>query len=324
MPYPVRSPAMPTTPFRSEHEALAASVRGLVQGPLAEAAEAAERGEAPLPQALVRCRDVGLFDLAGDALAVTAAAWELGRLRSAGLARMLLDTILTSDLGLDPLDGYVAVAADAQVEVTADGASAHLPFVAGAAAASRCLVLDSGVVVELAGATVAALADAHALRGSAPAAVTLAAAPFERLVLDAGAVSRWELARAAAAVSGAWRTWEDACGYAAQRHAFGRPIARFQVNRHALAAAATKLTAAEALVHDTAAAFAAGAGADTAVPLLYAATTAAEVADCALQLHGGNGYTSAFDVSRAWRDAREASVRSVHLRRRVARTQGRP
>jgi alkylation response protein AidB-like acyl-CoA dehydrogenase len=315
--YPLRSPAMPTTPFSPEHEALGNSVRRLVDGSLAQMAADAERGARNHRDGLQRCDDLGLFDL-DDVLAEVAAAAELGRLRSTGFVRVVLDTMLTSALGLRPLERWVAVVRSAELSVVDGSATGTLPFVAGGAFATAVVVLDPGAVVDLTDARVETLPDAHALRGAAPAAVTVDAASTPAGAVDAAAVRRWELTLAAAAVGAGWQQWHDAAAYAQQREAFGRPIARFQVNRHALAAMATRLTAAEALVHDVAFALARGHDADPAAAVLYAATTGVEVADRALQLHGGYGYTTDFDVARAWRDARALRIDSRRLHDRLS------
>lgn len=310
---------MPTTPFTAEHTALADSVRRLVDGPLAAAAVPAEAGALPEANVLQRCDEVGLFSLGDDILAATAVAQELGRLRSGGLVRVVLDSMLTAALGLRPVARFVAVVAEGAVDVSAAGASGVLPFVPGGTFAARVLVLHAAVLVDLAGVSREAASQAHALRGSAPASIQLEGVPCERVDIDPAAVARWELGLAAAAAAGGWQTWRDARDYAGQRHAFGRPIGRFQVNRHALADGAARLTAAEALVHEAAYALSLGDDVSTALPLLYATTAAADVADRALQLHGGNGYTTAFDVARSWRDARAGTTGASDLRERIVR-----
>ena len=311
---------MPTTPFSSEHEALADSVRRLVEGPLADSAAAAERGGAIHRDVVGRCADLGLFEL-DDVLAQVAAAQALGRLRSGGLVRVVLDTMLAAAAGLAPTGGFVAVASDARVTVRHGALWGALPFVAGGSFAQRLLLPGVGAVVDLAAARIEPLVDPHALRGAAPAAVTFDATPYAPVEVEIGALHRWELSQAAAAVGAGWLAWDDAHRYAQEREAFGRPIGRFQVNRHALADAATALTAAEALVHDTAHAIAGGRDADPAPALLFAGQAAVAVADRALQLHGGYGYTTEFDLARAWRDARAVQVRSGRLRNRIT-TQG--
>ena len=313
---------MPTAPFDTEHDALRDTVRRLVEGPLAAAATGAESGATPHLDAARRCAEIGLFEL-GDPLAEVAAAEELGRLRSGGLTAYLLDAMLASALLPQAPPGTVAIAVDDTVEAKDGRATGELPFVTGGAVATTCIVLDSGVAIDLAeGCTVTPAADAYALRGGAVATIAALRAPAETLDIPPAALGTAALLQAAAAVAGSWLVWADAKEYAQQRTAFGRPIGRFQVNRHAIAELATKLTAAEALVHDIAWRRAKGEDAATAAVRLYAGRVAEEVADRALQLHGGYGYTTAFDVARSWRDA--AALRLGDERRRRRIEQGAP
>ena len=304
---------MPTTPFSSEHEALRDVVRRLVQGPLVDAAAAAEAGATDIATALKQCADLGLLDL-GDVLADVVVAQELGRLRSGGLVARLLDAMTTTPLGLPG----TAVVRSAQVSVDHTGTNGLLPFVVGGRTATHCLLLERAVVLDLGGAVVAPAERAHAWRGAAAAAVTLDGAPTTPIELPPDTAARAELREAAAAVGSAQQTLQETMAYAQQREAFGRPIARFQVNRHGLADAATKVVAAEALVHDTAWALANGAPIETAGVRLYVGRVANEVADRAVQMHGGYGYTSAFDASRAWRDAHALRAGDDERRRRLA------
>jgi len=173
----------------------------------------------------------------------------------------------------------------------------------GAAALYLCHTAAPGWIPT---ATPAALGHASAGRTD----VTLDGVPAIRLGLSAEAVQRaldrLRLMTAAAAVSGAWRTWERTRDYALEREAFGRPIARFQVNRHALAEAAGRLTAARQLVHE--AAWRLGTGREDrsliAAARRYATSTVMGVTDTCLQLYGGYGYAMEYDVQRDWRDAR--------------------
>ena len=306
---------MPTTPFATEHAELRASVRRLVDGPLEALAAEAETGGTPHAEVLARCAALGVFDL-DDVFAEVAVAAELGRLRSTGLALVVLDGMLTTSLSLPRLD--TAVARDASAAVTERGADADLSFVVGGQLAAQVLVLDQHVVVSLDGATVEALERPLSLRGSAPAGITVRGATYDKVEVSPRMLRRAELREAAAAVRAAERTWSDAVTYAQQREVFGRPVSKFQVNRHALAEAATKIKAAESLVHDTAFAVSRDPDADTAAARLYAGRVYAEVADRALQLHGGYGYTSDFDVQRAWRDARSLRAGDLTLRARLS------
>ena len=305
---------MPTTPFTSEHEALRDVVRRLVDGPLAEVAQVAETGVTDIDAALQQCASLGLFEL-DDILAQTVVAQELGRLRSGGLVARLLAAMTTAPLGLDD----TAVVREAHVSVDHTGTNGVLPFVVGGQTAQRCLLLERAVVLDLDGAIVEPAERAHAWRGAAAARITLDGAPTQPLDLPPSVAAHAELHEAAAAVGTSQRTFEEATTYAQQREAFGRPIGRFQVNRHGLADAATKITAAESLVHDVAWALSRGDAADTAAARLYAGRLANEVADHAVQLHGGSGYTTAFDASRAWRDAHALRAGDDERRRRLAR-----
>ena len=314
--YPVACPPMPTSPFAEEHETLRATVRRLVDDRLAGLATAAEHGAPVHGEVLELCSDaLGL----GDPLADVVVAEELGRLRSGGLVALLLDAALLADLGVDPT--HAAVAHRGELVVSGVTARGHLPMVVGGALAQRVLVLGAQVVIEVPPAGRAAPArEPHGLRGGGLADVTLELAPCRAVEIDDELLRRAELREAAAAVAGAWQTFDDARRYAGERTAFGRPIGTFQVNRHALAELATWLTAAEALVHDAAWALASRGGAtarDTAAARLFAGRTARQVADMSLQLHGGYGYTMDFDVQRAWRDARALALGDTARRTRV-------
>ena len=116
----------------------------------------------------------------------------------------------------------------------------------------------------------------------------------ERLVIAAGVVSM------------AQEALELALDHVRTRHAFGQPLARFQVIQHRLADMASQLEAARQLVYWAAWRLQNGLDAtrDVMMAKLVAARTAFEIADEALQLHGGYGYTLEYDVQRIWRDVR--------------------
>src|ERR671925_98146 len=111
---------------------------------------------------------------------------------------------------------------------------------------------------------------------------------------------------AAGAVASAQHLFDRTLRYATERHAFGRPIGRFQAIRHKFAEMATKIEAARQLTYTTAWRFA-----NSEYPVreismakLYAARMACEVADECLQIHGGAGYMKEDGIQRAWRDLR--------------------
>ena len=121
----------------------------------------------------------------------------------------------------------------------------------------------------------------------------------------------WELqgerlVGAAGAIAGARRTFEAALAYAGQRTTFGKPIGRHQAVRHSLAEMATEIEAAQQLVYS--AAWKVDRGEypvrEISMAKLLTGEVAWMVADRALQVYGGYGYTAESPVSRAWRDAR--------------------
>lgn len=116
----------------------------------------------------------------------------------------------------------------------------------------------------------------------------------ERLLL---AVTACEIARMA---------WEAAVDWSRQREAFGRPIGRFQVNRHKLAEMATQVQAASTFAWSVAARSRLGRATmgDAAMAKNVATDTCSRVVDDAVQLHGGHGFMRGTLVERLYRDAR--------------------
>ncbi|MEW6275804.1 MAG: acyl-CoA dehydrogenase family protein [Bacillota bacterium] len=121
---------------------------------------------------------------------------------------------------------------------------------------------------------------------------------WERLVLALGAVSAAELAL------------EEALRYARQRVQFGKPIGKFQVIRHKLADMATVIETARCLTYHALSKFVRGEDAVTEVSMakIVACEVHNQVADEALQIHGGYGYMMEFPVQRYWRDARIGTI----------------
>jgi alkylation response protein AidB-like acyl-CoA dehydrogenase len=99
---------------------------------------------------------------------------------------------------------------------------------------------------------------------------------------------------------------DAAQSYAYEREQFGQPIGEFQAIKHKLADMDTKLQAAELLMlraadmKDRGTTFVKAA----AQAKLYASEVSREVANEAVQIHGGYGYTTDFPVERYYRDAK--------------------
>jgi len=111
---------------------------------------------------------------------------------------------------------------------------------------------------------------------------------------------------AAQALGIAQGAYNRALAYVKEREQFGRKIAQFQVTQHKLADMATKIELARLITYKAAWNFDRG-HIDpklTSMAKMYAARTAVEVADEAIQLLGGYGYMTEYEVERFYRDAK--------------------
>jgi len=119
--------------------------------------------------------------------------------------------------------------------------------------------------------------------------------------LDSG-----RLSIAAMGLGCAQGAFELALAYANERKQFGKPISHFQVNAFKLADMATKIELARNLLYkacwlkDSGKPF----RKEAAMSKLYCSEIAREVADEAVQLHGGYGLMKDYDVERFYRDQR--------------------
>jgi len=104
--------------------------------------------------------------------------------------------------------------------------------------------------------------------------------------------------------------FDRALAYVKQREQFGKKIAEFQVTQHKLADMATKIEAARLLVYKAAWNFDQGRIDPklTSMAKMYAARTAVEVCDEAIQLLGGYGYMEEYEVERYYRDAKITEI----------------
>ena len=104
---------------------------------------------------------------------------------------------------------------------------------------------------------------------------------------------------------------ERALEYAEDREQFDRPISDFQAIKHKLAEMHTNTEAARWLTYRSAWAVDNEAGDLTALASMakeFASRTAVEVADEAVQVHGGAGFVNDHDVERLYRDAKITQI----------------
>ncbi|WP_314034511.1 acyl-CoA dehydrogenase family protein [Dietzia sp. CH92] len=123
------------------------------------------------------------------------------------------------------------------------------------------------------------------------------------------AVSGLEVGRAhtaARAIGLARAALEDSIAYVKTREQFGRPIGEFQYLRFQIAKMAADIEAARQLMYSVATAIDSGrrCSLEAAMCKLVATEMAERVTSQGIQIHGGAGYTTDFQVERHWRDAR--------------------
>ncbi|WP_049902732.1 acyl-CoA dehydrogenase family protein [Halococcus agarilyticus] len=118
------------------------------------------------------------------------------------------------------------------------------------------------------------------------------------------------VAIASQAVGLAQHALDESLAYAAEREQFGDAIGEIQTIQHKLAEMRTETQAARLLTRD--AARRADAGEDhreaASMAKLFAGETAVSVANEAIQIHGGYGYTTEGGVERLYRDAKITTI----------------
>jgi acyl-CoA dehydrogenase len=129
-----------------------------------------------------------------------------------------------------------------------------------------------------------------------------------RVAMNALDISR--IGIAAQALGIAQGAFDAALRYAGEREQFGKPIAQHQSIGNYLADMATRVDAARLLTYR--AAYLKGRGVphsvESSMCKLFASDTAMWVAERAVQIHGGYGYTTDFPVERFFRDAKITQI----------------
>ena len=124
-------------------------------------------------------------------------------------------------------------------------------------------------------------------------------------VLDGGRISI-----AALSLGIAYGAYDAALAYAKEREQFGQPIANFQGISFKLADMATDIEAAKLLTYQAASLKDEGKPVtkESAMAKLFASETAVRVANEAVQIFGGYGYTKDFPVEKFYRDAKLCTI----------------
>lgn len=115
---------------------------------------------------------------------------------------------------------------------------------------------------------------------------------------------------ASLALGTAQGAFDRALDYVKQREQFGKKIVQFQVTQHKLADMATKIDQARAIIYGAARSFDAG-KLDVKLACmakLVSCRAAVEVASEAIQLLGGYGYMTEYEIERFYRDAKNMEI----------------
>ena len=149
---------------------------------------------------------------------------------------------------------------------------------------------------------------AHLVFDRAPVAVAnrLGAEGAGLAVAMGGFLAPSRISLATTCVGLARRALELSVAYAKTRETFGRKLAERQAIAFKLAAMATEIEAARALVMQAASTWENGGDvtAEAAMAKLFASEMLQRVTDAALDVHGGSGYFAPSPIERVYRDAR--------------------
>ena len=124
-------------------------------------------------------------------------------------------------------------------------------------------------------------------------------------ILDGGRVSI-----AALSIGKAQGAYDAALKYAKIRRQFGRPISEFQAIQHKLVDMATKIDASRLLTYRAAKMIDTGKRVtrESAMAKLFASEAAVEIANEAVQIHGGYGFIKDYPVEKFYRDVKLCTI----------------
>ena len=124
-------------------------------------------------------------------------------------------------------------------------------------------------------------------------------------ILDGGRVSI-----AALSIGMAQGAYDAALKYAKIRRQFGRPISEFQAIQHKLVDMATKIDASRLLTYRAAKMIDTGKRVtrESAMAKLFASEAAVEIANEAVQIHGGYGFIKDYPVEKFYRDVKLCTI----------------
>jgi alkylation response protein AidB-like acyl-CoA dehydrogenase len=124
-------------------------------------------------------------------------------------------------------------------------------------------------------------------------------------ILDGGRVSI-----AALSIGMAQGAYDAALKYSKMRRQFGRPISEFQAIQHKLVDMATKIDASRLLTYRAAKMIDAGKRVtrESAMAKLFASEAAVEIANEAVQIHGGYGFIKDYPVEKFYRDVKLCTI----------------
>lgn len=130
--------------------------------------------------------------------------------------------------------------------------------------------------------------------------------PGQGLRLMMRNLAQERLAMAVTAVANAQRALELTLDYVRERTAFGQPVGSFQANRFTVAELVTELRVGRVYVDGCIERQATGllSAAEAAGAKFWATELEWKVVDACLQLHGGYGYMTEYEITTRWRDAR--------------------